>query len=280
MKFGRFDIDLISDGTMWFDGGAMFGVVPRTLWERVAPPDEKNRIRAALNCLLVRTHEKNILIDTGVGTKFDKKFAEIYKINHDKTVEGEIGKLGLKPEDIHIVINTHLHFDHAGTNTKRLEDGSVVPTFPKATYVIRKGEWDHANHPNERSRASYLPENWMPLEAAKLVERIDNDQEIVPGVSVLLTKGHLKHHQSVKIESEGHAAVFLSDALPMVHHLKLPWIMSYDLYPVDTLETKRKLIQQALDENWLLIFYHDAETPAGYLRKVRDKVTVEPVVIT
>jgi glyoxylase-like metal-dependent hydrolase (beta-lactamase superfamily II) len=176
-----------------------------------------------------------------------------------------------------MVINSHLHFDHAGTNTKRLPDGRLAATFPRATYVIRRGEWEYASHPNERSRASYLAENWQPLKNTGQVELIGEDQEVMHGVSVFLTTGHLKHHQSVRVESEGKIAVFLADVIPTPHHLRLPWIMSYDLYPVDTLETKRRLLRQALDENWLLIFYHDPDVPMGYVREVNNRIMVEPL---
>ncbi len=273
MLLGRFQLDIVSDGAFWLDGGAMFGVVPRVMWEKVMPPDERNRVRLGLNCLLVRTPREKILIDTGLGDKYDAKFAEIYRVEREGGILARLAELGVAPEDIDIVVNTHLHFDHAGGNTRREVD-KLVTTFPRAVYVIRKGEWEHANRPGERSRASYHPEDWLPLERVRLVTR---DVDLAEGVRLLLTPGHLKHHQSVKIESQGKAALFLSDAIPTRHHLKLPWIMGFDLYPLETLETKRMLLEQALERNWLLFFYHDAEQLAGYLRRADGQLMLEPI---
>lgn len=273
MLLGRFQLDIISDGAFWLDGGAMFGVVPRVMWEKVMPPDERNRVRLGLNCLLVRTPHAKILIDTGLGDKYDARFAEIYRVERQGGILARLAELGVAPEDIDMVVNTHLHFDHAGGNTRR-EGDELVPTFPRAVYVIRKGEWEHANKPSERSRASYHLQDWLPLERVRLVTR---DVDLAEGVRLLLTPGHLRHHQSVKIESQGKVALFLSDVIPTRHHLKLPWTMSFDLYPLETLETKRVLLEQALERNWLLFFYHDAEQAAGYLRRADGQLTLEPM---
>src|SRR5262245_543881 len=193
MRLGEYQIDIISDGTMRLDGGAMFGVVPRVVWERVAEPDEKNRILVGLNCLLVRTPNNAIIIDTGAGDKWNEKQRAIYGIGHPPTILSSLAALGLSAEDISIVINTHLHFDHAGGNTRFPSDGDTakpLPTFPRARYYVQRTEYEHACRPHERDRASYLPENWQPLVENGQLELIDGDREIVPGVSVFRVPGH------------------------------------------------------------------------------------------
>lgn len=270
IRLGQFQLDIISDGSFWLDGGAMFGVIPRTFWEKVSPPDERNRIHLKMNSLLIRSREHTILVDTGCGGKFDEKFARIYGIQHEERIESELERVGVRPSDIDIVINTHLHFDHCGGNTVR-RDGRDVPAFPKARYVVRRGEYDDANAPNERNRASYLPENWRPLEQSGQLEWIDSDGPIVPGVSVVETPGHTRCHQSVRIDSDDGIAFFLADLVPTIHHLKVPWVMGYDLYPVTTMETKKKILPRAQAERWLLMFQHEPDHPIGWLRDVDGK---------
>lgn len=256
----------------------MYGVVPRTLWARATPPDAENRIEVALNCLLVRTPSGNVLLETGIGDKYDSKFAALYKVDRSHRLLDELNAVGLDADRIDVVINSHLHFDHAGGNTVRRADGSSVPTFPNARYVIQREEWAFAQSPNERSRASYHPEDWQALAREHRLELVDGDVEVLPGVSVFRTPGHLRAHQSVRIESQGNVLVFLADAIPTAHHLKLPWIMSYDLYPLDSLETKRRLIRQAVAGHWLLAFYHDPQTPLAYLAESQGRLDLVPVV--
>lgn len=256
----------------------MYGVVPRTLWSLATPPDAQNRIEVALNCLLVRTPAGNVLLDTGLGDKYDNKFAERFHVDRSRRLVEELGRLGLTPLDIDMVINTHLHFDHAGGNTRRDDQGKVIPVFPKARYVIQRGEWANANAPNARSRASYHPEDWLSLETNGQVHWVSGDQEVLAGVSVFLTPGHLRDHQSVRISSCQGDLVFLSDIIPTAHHLKLPWIMSYDLYPLETLETKQALIRRAVAEHWLLVFYHDPRVPMAYLTEQDGLLQVDPYV--
>lgn len=267
-QVGSIRIHGIEAGVQQLDGGAMFGVVPKPLWERRIPADTRNRIPLALRCLLVEAPDALVLIDTGVGNKFDEKFADIYGISNagDPTrLEDGIRDAGFEPSDVDIVLNTHLHFDHAGGNTMRLEDGAIVPSFPNARYMVQRGELNFANSVNERIKASYLEENLDPITDANLWDLIDGDAEVTAGIRVRLTPGHTPFHQSALIESDGETACFLADVCPTSAHVPLPWIMGYDLEPLLTLESKRGLWTRALAEDWLLIFEHDPRVPWGRL---------------
>jgi glyoxylase-like metal-dependent hydrolase (beta-lactamase superfamily II) len=277
MKLGAFDIQPVTDGRFRLDGGAMFGVVPKVLWEKCCQPDEQNRISLGLNCLLIRTGRKNILVDTGLGDKEDAKFQEMFAVERIPTLRDSLKMQGLQPEDIHMVVNTHLHFDHAGGNTVR-ENGAIVPTFPRAKYFVQRGEYEDAARANERTRASYRRENFTPVAHVDQWEFLEGETELVPGVSVVVTEGHTRHHQSIKIESEGQIAFYLGDLIPTVSHLPLAYIMGYDLYPLQTLETKRWVLDRALSENWLLVFEHDPRVLMGRVRKdVEGKFYLEEV---
>ena len=277
MKLGAFDIQPVTDGRFRLDGGAMFGVVPKILWEKCCQPDEQNRISLGLNCLLIRAGRKNILVDTGLGDKEDAKFQEIFAVERIPTLRDSLKMQGLTPEDIHMVVNTHLHFDHAGGNTVR-ENGAIVPTFPRAKYFVQGGEYENAARANERTRASYRRENFTPVAHVDQWEFMDGETELVPGVSVVVTEGHTRHHQSIKIESEGQIAFYLGDLIPTVSHLPLAYIMGYDLYPLQTLETKRWVLDRALSENWLLVFEHDPRVLMGRVRKdIEGKFYLEEV---
>ena len=277
MKLGAFDIQPVTDGRFRLDGGAMFGVVPKVLWEKCCQPDEQNRITLGLNCLLIRTGRKNILVDTGLGDKEDAKFQEMFAVERIPTLRDSLKMHGLVPEDIQMVVNTHLHFDHAGGNTVR-ENGAIVPTFPRAKYIVQRGEYEDAARANERTRASYRRENFTPVAHVDQWEFMDGETELVPGVSVVVTEGHTRHHQSIKIESEGQIAFYLGDLIPTVSHLPLAYIMGYDLYPLQTLETKRWVLDRALSENWLLVFEHDPRVLMGRVRKdVEGKFYLEEV---
>jgi glyoxylase-like metal-dependent hydrolase (beta-lactamase superfamily II) len=266
MKLGAFEIYPISDGRFRLDGGAMFGVVPKVLWEKCCASDDLNRISLSLTALLIRANDKNILVDTGLGPKGDEKFERMFAVERTPTIFESLKRLGLGPDDIDLVINTHLHFDHAGGNTIREEDGRVRPAFPKARYVIQRGEFEDASRANERTRASYRAENFTPIAHIDQWEFLHGDTELVPGVTAVVTAGHTRCHQSVKIESEGQAAFFLGDLIPTVSHLPLPYIMGYDLFPIQTLETKRWVLDRAFEERWLLLFEHDPAVQAGYVR--------------
>ena len=277
MKLGAFEIHALSDGTFGLDGGQMFGVVPKPLWEKKLPADERNRVRLGLTCLLVRAGKYNVLIETGIGEKFDAKHAEIYSIDHSSRLPEELSRHGLGLDDIDIVINTHLHFDHCGWNTRR-EGSQIVPTFPKARYFMQRAEWEHALHPTERDRASYLEEWFTPAEPQTVF--VEGAREIVPGVRVELAPGHVRDMQCVWIESEGQRACFISDLVPTRAHLPLPWIMAFDLYPMETLASKKLLLPQLAEERVLIVFPHDAEVPWGMLTESEGKLAFQPVVVT
>ncbi len=274
MKLGAFDIEVLSDGCFRLDGGQMFGVVPKVLWEKQMPADSRNRVTLGLNCLLVRTGKKNVIVETGVGDKFDEKFADVYGIQHSTTISQELEKRGIGPGDVDIVINTHLHFDHCGWNVRR-EGGKLIPTFPRARYIIQRGEWEHALHPNERDRASYL--NDFFLAGERQTEFLDGDGEILPGIRVEVMPGHTRHMQCVRIESEGELAYFISDLVPTRAHLRYPWVMSFDLFPLETMENKRRVLPQLVAEEAVVIFPHDAGLPCARLAEENGKIQAVPL---
>jgi glyoxylase-like metal-dependent hydrolase (beta-lactamase superfamily II) len=276
MRFGSFELISLTDGTFRLDGGAMFGVIPRTMWERRASPDERNRIPMSMRPLLVRTSSASILVDAGIGDKMGPKEIDIYAIDRRDNLDRTLAAAGLGSDDIDLVIATHLHFDHAGGFTVR--DGDTVrPRFARARYAIRRQEWEDATHPHERNRASYLQDNFLPLDAAGVVDFRESDGEIVPGISVWRTGGHTMHHELVKIESEGRTAVFAADLLPTVAHVDTPWIMAYDLYPMDTLRYKKQFVREAIDREYVIFFEHDPQIAAGIIREKDGRRFVEPV---
>jgi glyoxylase-like metal-dependent hydrolase (beta-lactamase superfamily II) len=272
---GDLELHSLSDGTLRLDGGAMFGVVPKPLWEKRAPADERNRILLGMRPLVVRG-EQTILIDAGVGGKMDAKSAEIYAIDRSRNLDRALADAGIARHDIDIVLASHLHFDHAGGFTELDASGRLVPTFPRATYVVRTGEWNDATHPHERNRASYLAENFFPVSASGQLRLMDGDGSVMPGVRVVRTGGHTMHHQIVMIESGGRTAVFAADLIPTTAHVDVAWIMGYDLYPMDTLAFKREFVREAIEREYLIFFEHDPTIAAGYIREERGKKIVEP----
>lgn len=267
-QVGSIRIHGIEAGVQQLDGGAMFGVVPKTLWERKIPADVRNRIPLAMRCLLVEAPNALVLIDTGVGNKYTEKFGDIYGISNagePTRLEDGIRHAGFDPSDVDIVLSTHLHFDHAGGNTVKSDDGAIRPAFPGAQYVVQRGELAFASSRNERIEASYLPENLDAVTEAGLWTLLDGDAEVTEGVRVVPTPGHTPFHQSVLVESDGEVACFLADVCPTSAHIPLPWIMGYDLEPLVTLESKRGLWTRALEEDWLLVFEHDPRVPWGRL---------------
>ncbi|HEX7051660.1 MAG TPA: MBL fold metallo-hydrolase [Longimicrobiales bacterium] len=271
---GRFRLHALEAGLQRLDGGAMFGVVPKPLWEKRIPADTRNRIPLALRCLLVETPDALVLIDTGVGNKESEKFIDIYGVENEGTptrLEDALRDAGYTPDDVDIVIDTHLHFDHAGGNTVRDAEGQVRLAFPRARYYVQRGEWDYAHLDNERIRASYLPANFDPVAAADRFVWVEGEHEVVPGVFLVPTPGHTPHHQSVVLTSDGESACFLADLVPTSAHLPLPWIMGYDVEPLVTLETKRALLTRARREGWLLVFEHDPRTAWGYLDPAHER---------
>ncbi|MCK6560812.1 MBL fold metallo-hydrolase [candidate division KSB1 bacterium] len=278
MKFGDIDIFLLSDGTFRLDGGAMFGVVPRVLWERHDPPDEKNRILLGLNSLLVLRGEEKILIDCGIGDKFDEKFASIYAIQREHTLLDELAGHGLKPEDITHVILSHLHFDHIGWSTRRNAHGDLEPTFQHAQYFCQRGNYEYGMNPDPRSRASYLQENFVPLQRHGVLQFLDGSGEVLPGIASIVTGGHTQDHAIIKIKTAGRTLCFLADLVPTDSHLRTPYVMGYDLFPLQTMQVKPVILQQAFEEQWLLIFEHGAHLKAGFLQQKEGNWKIEPVV--
>ncbi len=261
-------IRTVDAGSLRLDGGAMFGVVPKPLWSRRAPADARNRIPLAMRCLLVETSQATVLVDTGLGNKEDAKFLDIYGVRNEGAptrLEDSLRTLGVRPEDVTVVLNTHLHFDHAGGNTVRRPDGRVEAAFPNAVYAIRRGEWEWAHTENERIRASYLDANYDPLvaEGGRVFWIEDEEEQIVPGIWAVRTPGHTPHHQSVRIELGDRTLLYLADLVPTAAHLPLPWIMGYDVEPLVTLESKRRVLGRAVREGWMLAFEHDPETAWG-----------------
>ena len=299
MYLGDYRIEIIPDTEFRLDGGAMFGVVPRVVWERVCPPDELNRIKLNMNCLFVETPTEKILIETGIGEKWTEKQTRIYGIFRAKSfAETLFEKTGCQPADISIVVNTHLHFDHAGGNTildcgtpkaergtesekPELKTGeqitnshSAIPQFPNARYFVSRTEFEHAENPHERDRASYLAENWRPLRQSGQLELKPDVYEVVEGLSVENARGHSETMQTVCLRRGGETLYGFADLIPTRHHLAPPWIMGYDLYPTETLEFKKRILPQAVEENWICLFYHDFETPLCRLTEKDGKIQV------
>jgi glyoxylase-like metal-dependent hydrolase (beta-lactamase superfamily II) len=270
MRFGRFEIDIFSDGTFKIDGGAMFGVVPKVLWSKHKEPDDLNRVTMDMNCVLIRDADHTVLIETGAGSKLTEKQRGIYGIERPPALLDELAKRGVKPEDVTLVVNTHLHFDHSGGNTRR--DGDrLVATFPRASYVFQRLEWVDAVNSNERTRASYFSDDFAPLEAPGKLELIDEAVEILPGIRLDRVQGHTRGTQTVRVIDGKRTAFFSSDFMPDRHHLPLPWIPAQDLYPLDTLEAKRTILARAVEEQWLVAFTHDVPR-FGTLSSVEGKL--------
>jgi methylmalonyl-CoA epimerase len=272
------DLELISlcDGFFRLDGGAMFGSVPKVLWEQKAPADACNRITLAMRPLVVRG-ARTMIIDAGLGDKESDAFNERYGVERTRNLDHSLAEAGIAPDDVDLVLASHLHFDHAGGFTRRDAAGRVRPRFPRAQYVVRRGEWDDAMHPHERNRGSYVFDHYVPLADAGVLQLVDDDQTIMPGVRVRRTGGHTMHHQMIVIESGGRTAVFMADLMPTTAHLGAAWIMGYDLYPMDTLAAKKAFVQEAVERNILAFFEHDPLVAAGHIREQDGKRRIEPV---
>jgi glyoxylase-like metal-dependent hydrolase (beta-lactamase superfamily II) len=276
MRLGEIEVHPLKAGAFRLDGGAMFGVIPKVLWEKQMAPDERNRIGMAMNVLLVKASGKNILVDTGAGDKEDAKFRDIYGLG-PSTLNEELMKHGLVPDEIDVVINTHLHFDHAGGNTVRDSGGRLLPAFPNARYLVQRAEFDDAMAANERNKASYFPGNYAPLYDDGRMELVDGETEIAPGVAVEPLPGHTRGLQGLMIRSHGDTGLYLADCVPTSHHIPLPWIMAYDLYPTETLATKKKILPKAAREGWLLFFEHDPEVLAATIEETgKGKFALRP----
>ncbi len=282
MKFGDYRVEIIPDAEFKLDGGAMFGVVPRVVWERVCPADELNRIRMNMNCLFIDTGTEKVLIETGIGEKWSEKQTAMYGIDRKRPFAESLQSIaGCRPADITIVINTHLHFDHAGGNTVLSEPPAVAggltpnlstPQFPNARYLVSASEFNHAEHPHERDRASYLPENWRPMQESGQLELMPDTYEPIEGLRIEQVRGHSETMQTVRLDRGGRTLYGFADLIPMRQHLPPAWVAGFDLYPVETLAFKKRILPQALAENWLCLFYHDPDMPICSLSDVDGKI--------
>ena len=264
MTLGDFELTVVSDGTYISDGGAFFGVVPKTMWSKRVTVDEQNRMAVGLNSILVRTGKKNILIETGIGNKLSDKLIQIY--TQPAKLLDNLRAAGVAPEDIDIVINTHLHFDHCGWNTVRKGD-KFVATFPKAKYYVQEKEWEHGRLQLERDAISYMSPNYDPLLESGQMVLLNGDLELLPGISVKVFPGHTANMQAVIVESGGKKACYISDLIPTSAHLDVTWVMAFDLYPLETIQSRKRYYAQAIPEKWLTVFTHDDQTPWGYVER-------------
>ena len=276
MKVGSTSIDIVSDGTILLDGGALFGQIPKALWEVNMKPDRKNRVRLGMNCLLIQTPDKTVLVDTGAGSKRTDKLKDIYGLNGNRLIKRLKG-LNVTARDIDSVVLTHLHFDHSGGCTKLDRSGNGSPTFSKARHIVQKSSWDEANNPNERSKSAYFTDDFLPIQEAGLLDLIEGDAEICPGVNVKVTNAHTPGHQIVLIEAGSERIAYLGDLIPTPFHLPLPNIAAFDYSPNDTLDQKRELLRTATSKGWMLIFGHSLEQSAGYVEERNGKINFLPV---
>jgi len=264
LTLGDFELTAVSDGTYRLDGGAFFGVVPKVMWEKKVKADAENYVPVGLNSVVVRSGQHTVLIETGIGNKLPERLIKIF--GQPAKLLDNLNAAGISPEDIDIVINSHLHFDHCGWNTT-LKDGKIVPTFPKAKYYAPEGEWQHGRLQLERDAISYMSENYDPLIKTGQMELLQGDQEIVPGISVRVFPGHTLHMQAVIIQSGSQTACYISDLIPTSAHIDLTWVMAFDLLPLRTIESRKRYYTQSIPEKWLTIFTHDPNTPWAYVEK-------------
>jgi glyoxylase-like metal-dependent hydrolase (beta-lactamase superfamily II) len=269
---------ILSDGVCWVDGGGAFGLVPRTIWEKLLPPDDHNRVKFALNSLLLRSEDKNILVDTGYGTKLSEKLWRNLGLERPQgDLVSDLARHGLAPDDIDIVINTHLHFDHCGGNTY-LQGNQLLPTYPNARYLVQRLEWADAVAPNERTRATYLPDNYTILKDREQLTLLNGNSKITSQVSTAVTRGHTRAHQVVILEDGGQTAIFVADLSTLHYHFqRLAWVTGYDVEPLETIETKRNWQQWCVAHDALVIFQHDTQVTTGKLRANGHRFVVEPI---
>jgi len=277
LSLGDFTVYGLRDGFFHLDGGAMFGVVPKVLWQKVYKPDSLNRIRLGLNSTLIDTRDKLVLVDTGIGENLHKKIYDYYSVEREPGLVGALEQRGYSADDIDFVINTHLHFDHCGGNTVRNQEGDFVPTFPKAQYIIQKGEWEKALDPGARDKPSYVKSAFLPLKEHGQLNLVAGEHRVTKGVSLMLTGGHTSSHQIVKAESQGQILYFMGDMIPTSSHVHLPYVMSYDLYPVKTLENKEKFLKKAVEKDWIIALNHDPEYFFGKINKPGKKFEFSPI---
>jgi len=262
MKFGDFELSIIRECTFSLDGGAMFGVVPKPLWEKSCPADALNRVKMHCNLLLIDTGKARVLVETGMGDRWSEAERERYDLTTLVAPEDAVKAAGYRPEQIDFVIISHLHFDHAG-GAVRLVDGKLQPTYPNARYIAQAGEWDFAFKANARARASYRPDDFVPLKESGQLDLVDGDKEITPGVFVRVTGGHTSHHQVVCFESGAEKGVYFADLLPTKSHVSPPWVMGYDHFPLTSCDVKSEYLAEAAEQNWLVVFDHELDVPWG-----------------
>ena len=272
---GNVEVSLHSDGTIRLDGGGLYGVVPKVIWNKLSPSDSRNRVTLGLNCVLIQSAGKNILLDAGAGTKHTRRQKTMFAMKAGELVD-DLRVSGLGVDDIDVVALTHLHFDHAGGCTRVGYGDRTVPSFPKATYLVQRAAWHEATHTTERTRGAYIADAFLPLEESKQLELLDGDTEIAPNVWLKVTGGHTSGLQMVFVESGDRRVACLGDVLPTHHHLPLPYITGWDVYPHETLSWKRQLLAQAEKEEWLLIFGHGVDLKSGYLTRKNGQLTLEP----
>jgi len=278
MRFGQYRVEIIPDCEFRLDGGAMFGVVPRNLWAKFSPPDDQNRIRMNMNCLFLEGGGERILIDTGIGEKWSDKQRAMYGINRARSFHDSLSAIaGVAAPEITIVINTHLHFDHAGGNSTWDETGRAVAAFPNARYFVSRAEYEHAESPNDRDRASYFPDNWLPMKQSGQLDLKESAYEVVPGLTMETHAGHNRSMQCPRLTHHGETLFGFADLIPTRAHVPYAWVMGYDLYPVETVAAKKKLLPQAVRENWTCLFYHDPEQPLGKILEENGKLTVKSI---
>lgn len=278
MKIGKLEVHLLSDGVFKLDGGALFGQVPKVLWERLMKPDRKNRVRLGMNCLLIRSPDGNILVDTGAGNKHDDRTREIFGLSTSKLARN-LRDVGVAPKEVSCVVLSHLHFDHAGGGTKANRRGAIIPTFPKAQYFIQQAAWDDAVDPTDRGRASYDQADFQPLLEKERIRFLHGDYELAPGIWLQVTGGHCSGHQIVLINGGGSKVAFLGDLVPTPYHLSAPYISALDQFPEETLVKKRELLDMLEREGWLILFAHGYEHRAGYLERRDGRISLRPVTI-
>jgi glyoxylase-like metal-dependent hydrolase (beta-lactamase superfamily II) len=276
VKIGDTSVDVVSDGTYLLDGGAVFGQVPKPLWEQQIKPDRRNRIRLGLNCLLIQTPTKVILVDTGVGTKRADKYRDMYGLHGNKLLKG-LKRLGLTARDIDIVVLSHLHFDHGGGCTKLDRSGNSVPAFPRAEFMVQRACWEEAVEPNEREKDLYNLDDFMPLEDSGVLTLLDGDTEIAPGITTKVTNGHSQGHQIVLVEVGSERIAYVADLIPTAHHLPLTSIAAFDHSPNDTMDQKKECLDMVINGGWLLVFGHAFEQRAGYMEQRNGKAHLLPV---
>ncbi|MBN2026777.1 MAG: MBL fold metallo-hydrolase [Actinobacteria bacterium] len=276
LMLGEWELVALSDGFFRLDGGSMFGVIPKPLWERKKPADERNRIRLGLNSLLVKTPQALVLLESGIGDKMSPKEEDLYGLERQNSLLRALEEEGCDPEDIDFVIHSHLHLDHCGWATREA-DGIFKPTFPRARYVVQSREWDAATNPDLRSRASYDERDFSALERKGLLAPVDGEAEILPGIRVMHTGGHTPGHQVTYFESEGARCVFLGDLVPTQAHLKVNWHMGWDLFPLELMEVKGKVLMEAVRRRDLLFFTHEDQNPFAYVEGEGGRLHIVPV---